>query len=145
MNCTDRALPADNVVFEFVKCAQQHGIDIFRVFDSLNSMENLALGIKAIHAAGAVVEACICYTGDVSDSTKTKYTTEYYLDLVRQLVELDIHVLAIKDMAGLLKPKYLSLVLPFCCDDLIVSQSGPHSRRSYQERIPLAAYPCAHT
>ncbi|XXQ36528.1 Pyruvate carboxylase [Plasmodiophora brassicae] len=95
----------DNVVFEFVKCAQQHGIDIFRVFDSLNSMENLALGIKAIHAAGAVVEACICYTGDVSDSTKTKYTTEYYLDLVRQLVELDIHVLAIKDMAGLLKPK----------------------------------------
>eukprot|EP00474_Spongospora_subterranea_P000977 CRZ01435.1 hypothetical protein [Spongospora subterranea] len=96
----------DNVVYDFVKCAHEHGVDIFRVFDSLNSIANLSLGISAVHAVpGAVVEACVCYSGDVSDPSRKKFTTEYYLELVRQLVAMDIHVLSIKDMAGLLKPK----------------------------------------
>jgi pyruvate carboxylase len=63
----------DNTVKEFVKEAKNRGIDIFRVFDSLNYVENLKFGIEAVHEAGGVVEATICYTGDVSDPTKTKY------------------------------------------------------------------------
>jgi pyruvate carboxylase len=67
-------------------------------------VDNLKLGIDAVGSAGGVVEAAISYTGDISNPNKTKFTTDYYLDLARQLVEAEIHVLAIKDMAGLLKP-----------------------------------------
>ena len=101
----------DNVVYEFVKKAKEHGIDIFRVFDSLNYVENLRLGIDAIHAAGGVVEACICYTGNVGDASRTKYTLDYYLNLAEELVALDIHILAIKDMAGLLNPASARLLV----------------------------------
>ncbi|KAJ2518441.1 pyruvate carboxylase [Coemansia sp. RSA 1939] len=96
----------DNVVYEFCKQARKHGVDVFRVFDSLNYVENLKLGIDAVRKANGVIEATVCYTGDVSDPTKhPKYTLEYYLDLVDELVALDIHILGIKDMAGLLKPR----------------------------------------
>lgn len=64
----------------------------------------MKLGIDAAKKAGGVVEAAICYSGDLADPKKTKYTLEYYLDLVNQLVKEGIHVLGIKDMAGLLKP-----------------------------------------
>lgn len=101
----------DNVVYEFCKKAKDHGIDVFRIFDSLNYIENMRLGIEAVRAAGGVVEAAISYTGDVSDSSRTKYTLEYYLDLVGQLVDLGIHILGIKDMAGLLKPKAATLLI----------------------------------
>lgn len=95
----------DNVVFEFVKMAKDNGIDIFRVFDSLNYVENLKLGIDAVKAAGGVVEAAICYTGDILNPNRPKYNLAYYLDLAEQLVRMGIHILAIKDMAGLLKPR----------------------------------------
>jgi len=95
----------DNTVKAFVKEAKNRGIDIFRVFDSLNYIENLKFGIEAVHEAGGVVEATICYTGDVSDPSRTKYNLDYYVDLVTELVACDIHFLSIKDMAGLLKPK----------------------------------------
>ncbi|KAJ2330802.1 pyruvate carboxylase, partial [Coemansia sp. RSA 2681] len=96
----------DNVVYEFCKQARSHGVDVFRVFDSLNYVENLKLGIDAVRQANGVIEATICYTGDVSNPAKhPKYTLEYYLDLVDELVALDIHILGIKDMAGLLKPR----------------------------------------
>jgi len=94
----------DNVVDSFVQKAKDVGVDIFRVFDSLNYIPNLAVGISAIHKAGGVVEATICYTGDVSDP-QCQYNIAYYLKKVTQLVELKIHILAIKDMAGLLKPR----------------------------------------
>ncbi|KAJ2416190.1 pyruvate carboxylase [Coemansia sp. RSA 2530] len=95
----------DNVVYEFCKQARSHGVDVFRVFDSLNYVENLKLGIDAVRQANGVIEATICYTGDVSNPSKhPKYTLEYYLDLVDELVALNIHILGIKDMAGLLKP-----------------------------------------
>ena len=71
---------------------------------SLNYLDNLKLGVDAVGAAGGVVEAAIGYTGDISDPTKGKFTLDYYLELARQLVAADIHVLCIKDMAGLLKP-----------------------------------------
>ncbi|KAJ1999464.1 pyruvate carboxylase [Coemansia thaxteri] len=96
----------DNVVYEFCKQARQHGVDVFRVFDSLNYVENLKLGIEAVRQANGVIEATVCYTGDVANPAKhPKYTLEYYLDLVDELVALDIHILGIKDMAGLLKPR----------------------------------------
>jgi pyruvate carboxylase len=94
----------DNVVKAFVKTARERGIDVFRVFDCLNYVDNLALGIDAVGEAGGVIEAALCYSGDVSDPGRTKYSLQYYVDLAGRLVELGTHVLAIKDMAGLLKP-----------------------------------------
>lgn len=84
--------------------AKNTGVDIFRIFDSLNYIENMKLGINAVRKAGGVIEAAVCYTGDVMDKGG-KYTLDYYLDLVRELDELGIHILGIKDMAGLLKPE----------------------------------------
>ncbi|KAJ2564192.1 pyruvate carboxylase [Coemansia sp. RSA 1822] len=102
----------DNVVYEFCKQARKHGVDVFRVFDSLNYVENLKLGIDAVRQADGVIEATVCYTGDVSNPAKhPKYTLEYYLDLVDELVALDIHILGIKDMAGLLKPRAARLLI----------------------------------
>lgn len=75
-NCVGYTNYPDNVVFEFVRLAKQNGVDIFRIFDALNYFPNMKLGIDAVMAAGGVVEAAICYTGDVSDPTKTKYTLE---------------------------------------------------------------------
>lgn len=95
----------DNVVYAFVKAAKERGIDVFRVFDCLNYIENLKLGMDAVGVAGGIIEAAICYTGDISDPSRTKYSLQYYMDLAGELVELGTHVLAIKDMAGLLKPK----------------------------------------
>ena len=94
----------DNVVNAFVKKAKDLGVDIFRVFDSLNYIPNLAVGINAIHLAGGVVEAVICYGGDMTRDG-CKYDVSYYLRKVGELVKLKIHILAIKDMAGLLKPR----------------------------------------
>ncbi|KAI9477979.1 MAG: pyruvate carboxylase [Benjaminiella poitrasii] len=101
----------DNVIYEFCDKAVKAGMDIFRVFDSLNYVENMKLGIDAVKKAGGVVEATLCYTGDVSNPRKTKYTLEYYLDLAQQLVNEGIHILGIKDMAGLLKPKAATILI----------------------------------
>lgn len=95
----------DNVVREFVREAHAHGVDVFRVFDCLNYVENLKLGMNAVGEAGGVIEAALCYSGDVSDARRTKYSLQYYVDLAGKLVDLGTHVLAIKDMAGLLKPR----------------------------------------
>ncbi|MFK7990103.1 MAG: pyruvate carboxylase [Sandaracinaceae bacterium] len=95
----------DNVVYGFTKMAKDHGVDVFRIFDSLNYIENLKLGIDAVGQAGGVIEASLCYTGDVSDPSRTKYSLAYYVDLAGALNELGIHILNIKDMAGLLKPR----------------------------------------
>ena len=102
---------ADNVVNAFVKEARIAGIDVFRVFDSLNYIDNLKFGIDSVRAANGVVEGTICYTGDVSNPKKTKYSLEYYVDLTEQLVDHGIDVLAIKDMAGLLKPRAATMLV----------------------------------
>ncbi|KAH8920975.1 pyruvate carboxylase [Atractiella rhizophila] len=101
----------DNAVYEFSKRAFENGLDIFRVFDSLNYLENMKLGIDAAKKAGGVVEAAICYSGDVANPKKTKYTLQYYLDFAQQLVNEGIHVLAIKDMAGLLSPQAATILI----------------------------------
>ena len=96
---------ADNVVQSFVHQARKSGVDVFRVFDSLNYDDNLMFGIDCVRNVDGVAEATICYSGDVSDPKKTKYTLDYYVDLTTKLVEHGIDVLAVKDMAGLLKPR----------------------------------------
>jgi len=101
----------DNVVYEFCKLAKNAGMDVFRVFDSLNYIENMKLGIDAVGQAGGIVEGAVCYTGDVSDPTRGLYDLEYYLNFVRELEASGIHVLAIKDMAGLLKPNAATLLV----------------------------------
>ncbi len=101
----------DNVVVEFARMAKEHGVDVFRVFDSLNYVENMRLGIDAVGQAGGVIEAALCYTGDVSDPTRKKYSLQYYVDLAGQLVERGIHILCIKDMAGLLKPRAATMLV----------------------------------
>jgi len=102
----------DNVVYDFCKQAYKSGNDIFRVFDSLNYIENMELGVKAAVASGGFVEATICYTGDVtSNDPENKYNLKYYLAFAEKLVELGAHALAVKDMAGLLTPKATTLLV----------------------------------
>uniref|UniRef100_A0A6G1SBC2 Pyruvate carboxylase n=1 Tax=Aceria tosichella TaxID=561515 RepID=A0A6G1SBC2_9ACAR len=101
----------DNVVYEFCKVAKEKGMDVFRVFDSLNYMPNLIIGMEAAKKAGGIVEAAIAYTGDVSDPTRTKYNLDYYLNLSDEVVKAGAHILCIKDMAGLLKPRSASMLI----------------------------------
>ncbi|KAL1858461.1 pyruvate carboxylase [Paecilomyces lecythidis] len=100
----------DNAIYHFCKQAKKYGVDIFRVFDALNDVDQLEVGIKAVQAAGGVVEATICYSGDMLNPKK-KYNLEYYLDLVDKVVKLGTHTLGIKDMAGVLKPKAATLLV----------------------------------
>lgn len=88
-----------------------NGMDIFRVFDSLNYLPNLQVGMDAVNKAGGIVEAAISYTGDVSDPKRTKYNLDYYVKLADELVKSGTHILGIKDMAGLLKPKAVKMLV----------------------------------
>ncbi|MDR1990492.1 MAG: pyruvate carboxylase [Acidobacteriaceae bacterium] len=95
----------DNVVKAFVKRSAEAGIDVFRIFDSLNSTDNMRLAMDAVRTdTTAICEAAICYTGDILDPARTKYSLNYYVKLAKRLVEMGTHILAIKDMAGLCKP-----------------------------------------
>ncbi|WAR18768.1 PYC-like protein [Mya arenaria] len=101
----------DNVVYKFCDEAVKHGMDIFRIFDSLNYLPNIIVGMDAVGNAGGVIEAAISYTGDVSDPTRTKYNLDYYVDLATELVKAGTHVLAIKDMSGILKPRAATMLV----------------------------------
>jgi pyruvate carboxylase len=95
----------DNVVQAFIVRSAAAGIDVFRIFDSLNSTDNMQLAIETVRKeTSAVCEAAICYTGDILDPARTKYSLEYYVRLAKRLVAMGTHVLCIKDMAGLCKP-----------------------------------------
>ncbi|MBH0161123.1 pyruvate carboxylase [Fictibacillus sp. 26RED30] len=95
----------DNVVEEFVKKSSMAGIDVFRIFDSLNWVEGMKVAIRAVRETGKIAEAAICYTGDILDPNRTKYDLKYYVNLAKELEAEGAHILAIKDMAGLLKPQ----------------------------------------
>jgi len=94
----------DNVVHEFVRLSAQAGIDLFRIFDANNWLPNLRMAIEAVLKTDAICEAAICYTGDILDPRRDKYTLNYFVNLAVELEKLGAHFLAIKDMAGLLKP-----------------------------------------
>lgn len=95
----------DNVVRHFVQQAAAGGIDVFRVFDSLNWVDNMRVAIDAVRDTGALCEAAICYTGDILDPARPKYNLKYYVDMARELERAGAHILAIKDMAGVCKPR----------------------------------------
>jgi pyruvate carboxylase len=94
----------DNVVRAFVAQAAKSGVDVFRVFDSLNWVENMRVAMDAVIDAGKVCEAAICYTGDLLDPERSKYDLKYYVAMAKKLRDAGAHVLGIKDMAGLVKP-----------------------------------------
>jgi pyruvate carboxylase len=94
----------DNVVRGFVKHAAESGMDIFRIFDSLNYTPNLKAAMEAVQGTHGVCEAAICYTGDILDPKRAKYSLKYYVRLAKELESMGAHMLAIKDMAGLCRP-----------------------------------------
>jgi pyruvate carboxylase len=94
----------DNVVRFFVRQAADAGIDLFRVFDCLNWVENMRVSMDAVRDAGKLCEGAFCYTGDILDPNRAKYSLKYYVGLTKELEAAGAHVIGIKDMAGLLKP-----------------------------------------
>ncbi|MCB9263689.1 MAG: pyruvate carboxylase [Lewinellaceae bacterium] len=95
----------DNLIIKFIEEAAEAGIDIFRIFDSLNWVEAMKVSIRTVRErTNSVAEAAICYTGDITNPSHPKYNLQYYLDLAKRLEDEGAHIIAIKDMAGLLKP-----------------------------------------
>ena len=94
----------DNLVKEFIRISAIKGVDVFRVFDSLNWIENMKMPIEESLKTGKIVEGALCYTGDILNPNEVKYTLDYYVEKAHELEDMGVHVLAIKDMAGLLKP-----------------------------------------
>ncbi|MFV0443093.1 MAG: pyruvate carboxylase [Planctomycetaceae bacterium] len=101
----------DNVVREFVRESAQAGIDVFRVFDALNWTPNMQVAMEAVVDSGAICEAAICYSGDITDPSRTKYSLKYYVAMAKELEKMGAHILAIKDMAGLCKPFAAQLLI----------------------------------
>lgn len=95
----------DNVIREFVRLSADAGIDVFRIFDSLNWIRGMEVAIDSVRTSGKIAEAAICYTGDINDPSRSKYDVNYYKQLAKELEAQGAHILAIKDMAGLLKPE----------------------------------------
>ena len=95
----------DNVVQSFVKQAAETGIDLFRVFDPLNWVENMRVSMDAVLDAGKLLEGAICYTGDIHDPDRAKYDLKYYVDMGTELKAAGTHILGLKDMGGLVKPR----------------------------------------
>lgn len=95
----------DNVLVEFINESASQGIDVFRIFDSLNWIPQMEKSIQAVRDTGKIAEAAICYTGDINDPTRAKYNVQYYKEMAKELEQLGAHIIAIKDMAGLLKPQ----------------------------------------
>ncbi len=101
----------DNVVESFVAQAAASGVDVFRVFDSLNWVENMRVAMDAVIAAEKVCEGTICYTGDILNPERAKYDLSYYVEMGKALKDAGAHVLGLKDMAGLLKPASATLLI----------------------------------
>lgn len=95
----------DNVIQAFIKESAMQGIDVFRIFDSLNWTAQMEPSIQAVLDTGKIAEAAICYTGDINDPLRSKYDIHYYKQMAKDLESLGAHIIAIKDMAGLLKPQ----------------------------------------
>ena len=101
----------DNVVQSFVGQAAASGVDIFRVFDSLNWVENMRVAMDAVQDSGKICEGTICYTGNILDPARAKYDVAYYVDMAKALEAAGAHVLGLKDMAGLLKPAAANVLI----------------------------------
>jgi pyruvate carboxylase len=102
---------SDDVVVAFIEEAAACGMDVFRIFDALNDTANMQVAIEAAQKTGKIVETAMCYTGDVSDPRRTKYDLKYYVELAKEIVRRGTHLLCIKDMAGLLKPRAATMLV----------------------------------
>lgn len=109
---------ADNVVRFFVKQAAENGIDLFRIFDSLNWVDNMRVSIDAVLDSGKLCEGTLCYTGDLFDPNRQKYNLKYYVNLAKQLEQAGIHILAIKDMAGVCRPEAAKTLVKTLKDEI---------------------------
>jgi len=107
----------DNVVKEFTRQAAQSGIDVFRVFDSLNWVENMRVAMDAVIEADKVCEAVVCYTGDILDPQRSKFDLKYYTNMARDLAGAGAHIIGLKDMAGLLKPAAATVLIKALKDE----------------------------
>lgn len=94
----------DNVIREFIKESAASGIDVFRIFDSLNWLKGMEIAVDEVLKSGKIAEVCICYTGDILDDSRDKYTLEYYVNMAKEIEKMGAHILGIKDMSALLKP-----------------------------------------
>ncbi|MBK4215863.1 pyruvate carboxylase [Paracoccus caeni] len=101
----------DNVVVSFVKQAAETGVDVFRVFDSLNWVENMRVAMDAVIESGKICEGTVCYTGNMLDPERSKYDLQYYIRTAKDLKAAGAHVLGLKDMAGLLRPAAASVLV----------------------------------
>lgn len=110
----------DNVNAEFIKASAESGIDIFRIFDSLNWMEGMLPAIEEVRKNGKIAEACICYTGDILDESRTKYNLDYYVNMAKEIEKAGSHILGIKDMSGLLKPYAASKLVKALKDEISI-------------------------
>ncbi|MEO8146496.1 MAG: pyruvate carboxylase [Bacteroidia bacterium] len=104
-NAIGYAAYPDNLVEKFIEQSWANGVDVFRIFDSLNWVKSMLVSITAVRErTGGIAEACICYTGDIFDKKRSKFNMKYYVDLAKEMEDAGAHILGIKDMAGLLKP-----------------------------------------
>jgi pyruvate carboxylase len=109
---------SDNVVRYFVQQAAQNGVDVFRVFDSLNWVDNMRVAMDAVVESGALCEGTLCYTADIFDHGRPKFNLKYYVDLARQLEKSGAHIIGIKDMAGVCKPRAISALVKALKDEV---------------------------
>ncbi len=110
----------DNVVQKFISRAAETGMDVFRVFDPLNWVENMRVSCDAVLKSGKILEAAFCYTGDIHDPDRAKYSLRYYVGLARELEAMGAHVLCIKDMAGLVKPAAATALVRALKDEISI-------------------------
>ncbi len=110
----------DNVVVKFVEQSAASGMDLFRVFDPLNWVENMRVSMDAVLATGRILEASICYTGDILDPDRAKYSLRYYVDLAKELEAAGSHILCIKDMGGLVKPASAAALVRALKDEIAI-------------------------
>jgi len=101
----------NNVVEAFIDEAAQAGIDVFRIFDSLNDLDSMRVAVDRVRSTRKVAEVAICYTGDVANPYRKKFTLDYYADLARHIEDLGAHILCVKDMAGLLRPRAAGMLI----------------------------------
>ena len=94
----------DNLIREFIQESATAGIDVFRIFDSLNWLKGMEVAVDEVLKTGKIAEACVCYTGDILDEKRDKYNLQYYVQTAKEIEKMGAHILGIKDMAGLLKP-----------------------------------------
>ena len=136
----------DNVIDAFCQMAVDRGMDIFRVFDSLNYLPNMKVGIDAIGKANGVISAAICYTGDVGDRTRTKYSLEYYMKLVDELVRMGTHILSIKgERASSVRRWNVSGLTCFRYGRSTQTSGNENINRQYPTEIPRSTNSSAHT